>query len=377
MNGELEKTQVPRVDVVPSGNGVTEIHLAGAFLMGRERVKTGPLPIAPASVIRLVDKGIAGWDSSLLAVVLGFKKQAEEAKATVDYTGLPAGAVRLLDLALAVPERAGSRREKSRESFLAAVGNSSIRSFAATRDAVTFLGDATISVGRFLTGRAQYRKSEFWLIIQQCGPQALGIITTISVLVGAILAFVGSIQLKMFGAEIYVANLVGLGMVIEMGALMTGIVLAGRTGASFAAQLGTMQVNEEIDALQTMGIRPMDYLVMPRMVALALMTPLLVIYADILGILGGAVVGVFALGLSPVVYFNQTFDLMTIGFCLQGLIKGSTFGVLVAICGCMRGMMCGRSALAVGEAATTAVVSSIVAIVVADAVWTFIFMVTQ
>ena len=181
----------------------------------------------------------------------------------------------------------------------------------------------------------------------------------------------------MFGAEIYVANLVGLGMVMEMGALMTGIILAGRTGASFAAQLGTMQVNEEIDALRTMGIPPMDYLVMPRIVALALMTPLLVIYADILGILGGAFVGIVGLGLSPTVYFEQTIELMTLWHCAQGLIKGSTFGVLIAICGCMRGLACGRSASAVGEAATSAVVTAIVMIVLADALWTFMFMVLE
>jgi phospholipid/cholesterol/gamma-HCH transport system permease protein len=158
---------------------------------------------------------------------------------------------------------------------------------------------------------------------------------------------------------------------------MTGIILAGRTGASFAAQLGTMQVNEEIDALKTMGIPPMDYLVMPRIVALTLMTPLLVVYADFMGILGGAVIGVFGLGMSPAVYFHQTTEMMSLWFCVQGLIKGCTFGTLVAICGCMRGMSCGRSASAVGEAATSAVVTSIVAIVLADAVWTFIFMVME
>jgi phospholipid/cholesterol/gamma-HCH transport system permease protein len=186
---------------------------------------------------------------------------------------------------------------------------------------------------------------------------------------------VGAVQLKMFGAEVYVANLVGLGMVIEMGALMTGIILAGRTGASFAAQLGTMQVNEEIDALQTMGIPPIDYLVLPRMTALALMTPLLVAYADLLGILGGAAVGIFLLKIPATLFFNQTFSTMTLWHVAQGLIKGATFGVLVAFCGCWWGMKCGRSASAVGDAATSAVVTGLICIVVADAVWTMIFMV--
>ena len=239
---------------------------------------------------------------------------------------------------------------------------------------VRFIGEAAISLARFPAGRARYRPAELWLIVQDCGPQALGIVTTISVLVGAILAFVGAIQLKMFGAEIYVANLVGLGMVIEMGALMTGIILAGRTGAAFAAQLGTMQVNEEIDALQTLGIPPMDYLVLPRMIALAIMTPLLVVYADILGILGGSIIGILVLDIPPTLFFNQTFEMMSLWFCAQGVIKGTTFGALVALAGCMRGMQCGRSASAVGDAATSAVVTGIVMIVLADAAWTCIFM---
>lgn len=241
---------------------------------------------------------------------------------------------------------------------------------------VQFLGEATISLGRFLTGRARFRQSDLWLNIQQCGPQALGIVTIISVLVGAILAFVGAVQLGMFGAEIYVSNLVGLAMVMEMGALMTGIILAGRTGAAFAAQLGTMQVNEEIDALKTLGIPPIDYLVLPRMIALAIMTPLLVIYADALGIIGGALVGVGLLDIPPQLFFTKTFELMTPWLCVQGLIKGSTYGILIALAGCLRGMQCGRSASGVGQATTSAVVTSIVLIVLADAIWTCIFMFT-
>jgi len=369
--------QVPMAAIHPRGGTAPELRLSGAITLDARRLSLDIRSACPGntSTLRVVDAGISKWDSALLTFVLNVKSQCEAAGISLDLSGLPGGASRLINLATAVPERAGSRRESKRDPMLARIGNAGIKNYTAVLDTLSFLGEAAISVVRFLTGRARYRKSEFWLIIEQCGPQALGIVTTISVLVGAILAFVGAIQLKMFGAEIYVANLVGLGMVIEMGALMTGIILAGRTGASFAAQLGTMQVNEEIDALQTMGIPPMDYLVMPRMVALAIMTPLLVIYADVLGILGGAVVGIFALGLSPTVYFNQTFELMTPFFVAQGLIKGSTFGVLVAICGCMRGMECGRSASAVGEAATSAVVTSIVAIVLADAVWTFIFMV--
>lgn len=359
------------------GTDVLELHLSGRFTLAAPRV-TVDLRAAghdAVATLRAIDAGITDWDSALLVLVRAVERQCEEDGVALDLSRLPSGVRRLIELAAVVPEREGSRRETSRVPFFARVGKRALAHHGAAVRALTFVGEAAISTVRFLGGRARYRKAEFWLILQQCGPEALGIVTTISLLVGAILAFVGAIQLKMFGAEVYVANLVGLGMVIEMGALMTGIILAGRTGAAFAAQLGTMQVNEEIDALKTMGIPPMEYLVMPRMVALALMTPLLVLYADLMGILGGAAVGVLALGLSPTVYFTQTFELMTLWYCAQGLIKGSTFGVLIAICGCLRGMECGRSASAVGEAATSAVVTGIVAIVLADAVWTFVFMV--
>jgi len=158
-----------------------------------------------------------------------------------------------------------------------------------------------------------------------------------------------------------------------MGAMMTAIIMAGRTGAAFAAQLGTMQVNEEIDALRTLGISPIDFLVLPRMIALVLMLPLLCLYANLMGILGGAMVGVGMLDLSVVQYFNETRDAIRLTDFMAGLFKSGVFGILIALSGCLRGMQCGRSSSAVGLAATSAVVTGIVAIVVADAVLTVIY----
>ncbi len=331
----------------------------------------------PVKRVSLAGARLGRWDSGFLLVVRALSAWCRENQLALDAAAIPEGAAGLLHLASAVPERAGAQRGTARENFLTRVGKATLKAWKENEVSLAFLGEFTWSLGRFFRGRARFRRADLWFIIEQCGPQALGIVTTISVLVGAILAFVGAVQLSMFGAEIYVANLVGLGMVMEMGALMTGIILAGRTGAAFAAQLGTMQVNEEIDALKTLGIPPMDYLVLPRMVALAVMTPLLVIYADTLGILGGALVGIFLLDIPPVLFFNQTTQMMTPWFCAQGLIKGSSFGVLIALAGCLRGMQCGRSASAVGDAATSAVVTSIVLIVLADAVWTFLFMIFQ
>ena len=192
-------------------------------------------------------------------------------------------------------------------------------------------------------------------------------------LIGLILAFVGAVQLEMFGAQIYVANLVGLGMAREMGAMMTGIIMAGRTGAAFAAQIGTMQVNEEIDALQTMGISPMDFLVMPRMIALIVMMPLLCLYANFMGILGGMFVGMSMLDISFAQYLEQTRSAIDMTDFSLGLVKSIVFGIIVAMSGCLRGIQCGRSSTAVGNAATSAVVTGIVMIVIFDSLLTVIY----
>jgi phospholipid/cholesterol/gamma-HCH transport system permease protein len=200
--------------------------------------------------------------------------------------------------------------------------------------------------------------------------QALPIVTLISFLVGVILALIGAIQLALFGAEIYVANLVGVSMVRLMAAIMTGIVMAGRTGGAFAAQLGTMQVNQEIDALKTLGLSPMEFLVLPRMLALALMMPLLALYANVVGILGGAMVTFTLPDINVIQFFNQLVEAVRLWDLGIGLFSSAVFGVIVAISGCMRGMQCGRSASAVGDAATSAVVTAIVGIIVTTAVIT-------
>ena len=196
------------------------------------------------------------------------------------------------------------------------------------------------------------------------------IVSLICFLVGLILAFIGAIQLRLFGAQIYVADLVGIAMVRLMAAIMTGIVMAGRTGGAFAAQLGTMQVNQEIDALKTLGISPMDFLVLPRVLALALMMPLLCLYANFVGILGGMVVAVGMLDIGFMEYYNETVTSVGLWNLGIGLFSGFVFGVIVALAGCMRGMQCGRSASAVGDAATSAVVTAIVGIIVSTAVIT-------
>ena len=313
---------------------------------------------------------LADWDSVLLTFLLKLKELCDQHQIEFDHAGLPHGVQRLLALATAVPEHQESRREEKRIALLVRLGQSALDITEATHALLTFLGQVALAFGQFIRGRARLRAVDLWLIVQQSGAQALPIVSLISFLVGLILAFMGANQLQQFGAQIYVANLVGLSMAREMGAMMTGIIMAGRTGAAFAAQLGTMVVNQETDALVTMGLNPIEFLVVPRMLALMLMVPLLCIYADLVGILGGAVVGVGMLNLGAAQYYQQTLSVLHLMDFVVGLIKGTVFGVLIALAGCLRGMQCGRSASAVGAAATSAVVTGIVWIIVSDAVLT-------
>jgi phospholipid/cholesterol/gamma-HCH transport system permease protein len=316
---------------------------------------------------------LTGWDSALLAFLLKLSALCTQRRLAVDHTSLPDGVQGLLRLATAVPERAGARREAVREFLLTRLGKAVLSWIAAVPELLAFLGQATLAFTKLAVGKARFRRTDLLLIIQECGAAALPIVSLISFLVGLILAFVGAVQLRVFGAQIYVADLVGIAMAREMGAMMTGIVMAGRTGAAFAAQLGTMTVNEEIDALTTTGLPPMEFLVLPRMLALVLMVPLLCLYADLLGILGGALIGMGMVDLGVVEYYNQTRAALTLTTFVLGLIKGAVFGVVVALAGCLRGMQCGRSAAAVGEAATSAVVTAIVWIIVTDAILTIIY----
>jgi phospholipid/cholesterol/gamma-HCH transport system permease protein len=312
------------------------------------------------------------WDSGLITFLIKLFDQFSQSQIDTDKEGLPNGVRRLLDLAAAVPEKKDARKVAVREPFLVQVGKASMDLARQVTGLTAFLGEATIAFGRFLVGKAKFRRTDLWLTIQQCGADALPIVSLISFLVGLILAFVGAVQLAMFGAQIYIANLVGIAMAREMGAIMTAIIMAGRTGAAFAAQIGTMQVNEEVDALKTMGISPMEFLVLPRMLALILMMPLLCLYSDLVGILGGFVVGTGMFDISFTQYMEQTSTSLNLTHFSIGVFKSAVFGVVVAIAGCLRGMESGRSASAVGDAATSAVVTSIVLIIVLDGIFAVI-----
>jgi phospholipid/cholesterol/gamma-HCH transport system permease protein len=313
---------------------------------------------------------LASWDTGLLTFLNNLRNFCSRQNIGLNSDGLPEGARKLLELASAVPETKDARPAEQRVSFLIHLGDEAINFFQSAGEMIAFIGDAGIAFSRLLRGKAQYRRADLGLIIQAAGAQALPIVSLINFLMGLIVAFIGAIQLRRFGAQIYVADLVGIAMVRLMAAIMTGIVMAGRTGGAFAAQLGTMQVNEEIDALQTLGISPMEFLVLPRMVALGLMMPPLCLYANFMGILGGMVVAVWMLDIGFMQYYHETVAAVGLWNLGIGLFSGFVFGIIVALAGCMRGMQCGRSASAVGDAATSAVVTAIVGIIIATAVIT-------
>ena len=328
-----------------------------------QRLREAPQP----SQISFDSTELGAWDNVLINFLDKIEAVAGERGIVVESSGLPGGVQRLVDLAHSVPERQGARRAQEHADLFTRVGRGTLAFLGTAGDFVTFLGEALIGVGRMLVGRARLRRSDLMLAIEDCGPAALPIVALISFLIGLILAFVGAIQLQQFGAAIFVANLVGIAMVREMGAMMTAILMSGRTGAAFAANLGTMQVSDEISALQTLGIPPMEFLVLPRIVALSVMMPLLTVFANIVGMLGGLLISWLMLDIAPITYYNQTSGAVGMNDWAVGLVKSVLFGMVVALVGCWRGMRCRRSAAAVGDAATSAVVLCIVLIILIDA----------
>lgn len=312
------------------------------------------------------------WDSSFVARLLQCARHGQQQNPSLelDLVALPEGVQKLFAVATAVTPQPTTPSQKPSllqrlEQRLTATGNAAL-------GFIEFIGSSAVALVQLLRGRANTRVRDIGYFVQQCGPQALGIVALIAVLVGMILAYLGSVQLRMFGAEVYVANLVALGMVREMGALMTAVIMAGRSGAAFAAQLGAMQSNEEVDAITTLGISPIEYLVLPRLIALVLVMPLLVLFANVLGLLGGGLVAI-SMDVTLIQFITQARDSVDIGDILSGLFKSLVFGALIAIAGCRAGLASGRSSAAVGEATTTAVVHAIVYLVVADAALNIIY----
>ena len=316
---------------------------------------------------------LSAWDTGFLAFLQAVLTLGAARGLNIDQEGLPRGVRHLLAMVAAGPEQKMATRSSGGQNLFFQTGAATVEFFRNIPEMLFFLGEITVSFGRLIRGRAKFRLSDFWLEIEEIGPRALLIVSVISFLVGLILAYLGADQLRLFGAQIFIADLVAIGMVREVGALMTGIIIAGRTGASFAARLGAMQVNEEIDAFKTMGISPVDFLVLPRMLALMLMVPLLTLYAGFIGMLAGLLVSVTIFDIGMFEYYTETLLALEMKHFLVGIAKGSVYGAMVAYAGCLRGIQCGRSAESVGRAATSAVVTGILLITISASLMTIIF----
>lgn len=369
-NSAVEAT----AEVVCNGDSAI-VKVTGDWLLAKTRTTSSEL-IAniPENTknISFDSTALGEYDSALVCMLFKCYEFCLKRNINFDIDSLPNGPRELLKLAVAVPEVSASK-EKDSFNILNKVGSRTIKVLDAFFKQCEFIGELTISAFKAMRGKARYRMCDMLAIIQSAGPEALPIVALISFLVGLILAFVGAIQLAKYGSQIFVADLVGIAMVREMGAMMVGIVMSGRTGAAFAAELGSMKVNEEISAFRTFGISPMEFIVFPRVLALVLMFPLLTVFADVIGMLGGFVIGAGMFDISYDQYVNRTLSALNITQISTGVLKSFFYGIIVACVGCRMGLQCENSSAGVGMATTSSVVQSITWIIVADAIFAVIF----
>lgn len=360
-----------RASVQADGDGMV-VELAGDWRLTEERPLWAPLVHGrkPARVAFRAER-LGRWDSSLLVFLLEVRQWCAVAGAYCDGDSLPESVRARLEQ-IAHSHETSVPFDRS-ENIFVTVGLTTQHALKRSRAMLYFIGEAVISAVRLVRRPHKFRWGDCVREMQQCGALALPIVSLISLLVGLIMAYQAAVQLRQFGADIFVADLVGLSVVREMGPMMAAVILAGRTGAAFAATLGNMKAGEEIDALQALGISAVDFLVMPRLVALGLMMPLLALYANCLGIVGGMLVGAAVLQIPPAAYWIETQSIIDLSDVSSGLIKALTFGLLIGLSGCFRGLEAERSAAGVGKAATSAVVTSILLIIVADALFAVVF----
>ncbi len=347
--------------------GVRALRFEGAWAVGT-MPEIDLRELVPSSGTLRFEAGEAeALDTSLAMTVTRLWEAADDAEVEVDASGLPESVSKLVALARAVPEQEAQSPEKP--SLATIAGRKALDLWESLEAALGFGGELALALWNTLSQPRTFRWREFCVLLGDCGFRALPIVGLIAFLTGLILAFVGAIQFRAFGMDLYVADLVGVAMSREMAAMMTSVIMAGRSGAAFAAHLGTMKVSEEIDALSTFGFDPVAMLALPRILALVIMMPLLTLYANLVGYFGGAVLGYFMLDISFAQYLFETQTIVTTRDIGIGLVKSAVFGFIVAASGCSEGLRCGSDAAAVGHAATRSVVLSITLIVIADAVF--------
>ena len=362
--------QTPGFQLLRNDRDESRLVLTGDWVQGQSHGNFAEIrtELMHGSANRLIADGSAlgDWDSVLMAFLLQCHNRCREEAIDFETRRMPAGVDKLLQLATTV--KAHQPPAAPKPSWLHAIDPARLlyNLFDKVKESLAFAGEVGIAFYRLMIGKANTRFRDFWKFCYQAGPDAFAIISLTSVLVGMILAYLGAVQLRQFGAEVYVADLVVIGTLREMGVLMTAVVMAGRTGAAYAAQLGTMQTNDEIDAITTLGISPVEFLIMPRLLALVLVMPLLTIYANLLGIVGGGIVA-GGMGMTSLQYISQAEQALALSHVGVGLLKSVIFAALIAVAGCRAGINASRSSAGVGQAATDAVVTAVVYLIVADA----------
>ena len=257
--------------------------------------------------------------------------------------------------------------------FFTNLGDKAAFYFKECRDLLAFIGEIAAALVYAIRHPRKIRWRETFYYMETCGRAALPIVFLICFLMGLIIAFQASIVLHKFGTDIFIADMVGVSIVKELGALMVAMIATGRAGSAFAAEIGTMKVSDEVDALITMGFSPSRFLIIPKLLAMCIVMPLLTVFGNIAGVLGGLFVSYGKLGIPIITYYNRIVHIVTPWFLMEGLIKSFVFAVLITAVGCMRGFEAGNDAQGVGRAATSAVVSGIFLVIISDSLLTIIF----
>lgn len=374
----MESASLSLVDIRGEGprDGVFKMVVAGRLdAAGTGRIwrqATAMILRAAAPQVVLDGSDIEYCDGSGIALLVQLRHQQRRAGGTFEVRGLrPEFQELLQESDLGDLEQLESQR-RPKTNLAEDVGRAVVGFWEDTRSLISFVGELVSALGTAVMHPKSVRWRDVVRVAETAGVNALPIIVLVSFLMGVIMAFQGAISLRRFGADIFVANLVGLAMLRELGPLMTAIILAGRSGSAFAAELGTMKVREEIDALKTMGLDPVRFLVVTRVTAAVVMTPLLTVFADLLGLIGGAVV-MRSFGIPLITFYHQVQYQVTYGSLVGGLVKSFVFGILVAGIGCLRGLQTTTGASAVGESTTRAVVSGIILIVVTDGIFSVVY----
>ncbi|AOW47653.1 ABC transporter permease [Acetobacter ascendens] len=372
-SGLPKATDTPSWSLQNTADGVC-LNVEGAWTVqagGTTPFPQDKLPVEPGHTLHIDATGLKSWDSAFVAFLWDVKQAASKAQLHFDEQGLPASAQRLLALLPDAPAEP-AQPPRNNEGIFARVGDITLNGLTETGTVSELALDTAKGAAQAVRGKSAMRMKDLLLDIWNAGPDALLIVGIVNFLVGAILAFVGLVELRKFAAEIYVTDLVGIACAREISAIMTAIIMAGRTGGAYAARISTMLGNEEIDALQVFGIPISSYILLPSILSLALMMPLLYLYGTIVAIFGGFAVSMSMMDVSPIGYWISTFDGVELKEFIFGFIKSFFFASFIALAACRVGLKAGRSAADVGIAATRAVVIGIVGIIAMDAIFAVI-----